>query len=100
MLFWLAGNSTQFPFGRVEVFDWSWVGVKSVFDPGAIMFAGNIWKSDTGILVDLTKDILDIDPLEWPSSDVRKIKASFLEFDLLAVRHDSDNFGFSVFAER
>lgn len=92
--FFLAGSPNQFPFRRVEVIDGGGVGVKSVFDPGAIMLAGNIRELDAGIFVDLAKDVLNVYLLERSSAYIRKIDPSFLEFDFLLFSHNSDDVGF------
>lgn len=73
--------------------------MKSMLDPRAVMLPGNIGKANTGIFIDLAKDVLYIDLLKRSSSDIGEIEASIPEFDFLPVHHDPDDIGFSIVAK-
>src|SRR5665213_1098168 len=82
----------QLPFRRIEKLDRLRSGFEFLLDPRAARPSRDVRVRDARIFVDFAKQVLAVDQLEPPSPQRLKVEAQPLEFLLLQIGHEPDQF--------
>src|SRR6185312_16522246 len=77
------------PFRRIPIFDGRQRGSELLLDSGPLRTARYLRMMDARILVNLAKQVLAIDKLQWPPPQVFEIQTKPCELAFLTLRHNA-----------